>query len=360
MLGASGHAREALGVLDEAQRRFAKLAAVGNKAAAGMESTAITEKGDVLRAVGRLDEAAKAYEESAKLDDARGARRDVAVSLAQLGTVRLLQRRFADALAAYDDTKRTFEALGEPGTVASIWHQIGVVHTEAGNVDAAEHAYRQSLALKVARGDRAGEASTLGQLGALYLNQGRLKEAVSFLRQAADRYHDLGDALHESLAQSNLAVVFHQLGSLDEARDALKTALALKQPYGHAADLWKTHGMLADVERDADHPEAAAEAHRQAIVTYRAYRDDGGEPMDDVTQFITGFGATLRTAGPDAARALLPEAAEVPDWLAPTYRALQTIAAGSRDPALADDPALHPTHAVELALLLAALSPPPT
>ena len=357
MLKESGHAGEALGMLDDARERFARLAAEGDKDAAGMESAAICEKGNVLAQLGKLDDAAEAYEESAKLDEARGALRDVAVCRGQLGTVRLLQRRFKDALAAYEEAKTTFEKLGEPGAVATAWHQIGMVHAEARNFDAAEHAYRQALALKSARGNRAGEASTLNQLGALYQTHARLEEAASFYRQAADRYHALGDGLHEGACQSNLAIALHQLRRFDEARDALHAAQALAKPYGHTAEPWKTWSALANVERDAGNHQAAAEARAQSIATYGAYRNDGGQPTDGPTQLIAAFGATLRASGPAAARARLPDPAKVSAEFAPTLRVLHAIADGSRDPALADDPAHHPFNAVELALLLAALPP---
>jgi hypothetical protein len=82
----------------------------------------------------------------------------------------------------------------------------------------------------------------------------------------------------------------------------------------------------------------------------------GGEPTDGPTRVVARFGETLRTSGADSARALLPEATEVSDELAPILRALQAILAGSRDPTLADDPSLDPADAVELALLLESLS----
>jgi tetratricopeptide (TPR) repeat protein len=361
MLSASGRAGDALGVLDEARRRLAALAADGNENAAAMEPPAIRARADALCALGRLDDAAAACEESAEREEARGSGRGVAVSRGQLGTVRLRQRRFPEALAAYEEAKRAFEALGELGAVATTWHQMGSVHEEDASLDAAEHAHRQALALEVARNDRAREAATLGQLGVLCWQQGRMEEAVSLLQQAIGRHHDLGDELREGADRSNLAGVYRHLGLLDEARDALQAALTLKQPHGHAAEPWKTYAALADTERDAGRPEAAQEARLRAITTYRAYRDAGGEPTDGATRFVARFGEALRTAGPAAARALLPDPADAPARFAPTLLALHAIAAGRRDAALADNPAHHPGGAVELALLLASLpaaSPP--
>ena len=115
VLQMSSAAEAALEALATAQERFEKLAAAGDRGAERMASDAIGERGDCLRALGRLDEAAAANEESIRRAEKRGDRRSVAVGKAQLGTVRMVQGRYADALAAYREAKDTFEALGRAG-----------------------------------------------------------------------------------------------------------------------------------------------------------------------------------------------------------------------------------------------------
>ena len=80
-----------------------------------MASVCFTEQGDCLRDLGRLDEAAAAYEESIRRDEQLGDDREVAVGKGQLGTVRLEQRRYGEALAAYAEARERFTALDEPG-----------------------------------------------------------------------------------------------------------------------------------------------------------------------------------------------------------------------------------------------------
>ena len=57
----------------------------------------------------------------------------------------------------------------------------------------------------------------------------------------------------------------------------MERAIVCKQPFGHAAEPWKTFEILSKIERDAGRPEAAFEARRRAIEAYLAYRRDGGE-----------------------------------------------------------------------------------
>ncbi len=153
----AGRSEQALPLLAEARQGFEVIAKErDNKAAAGMASGCITELADCLCDLGRLDEAAAAYEEAIGRDEQRGAERDVAVGKGQIGTVRMLQRRHQEALEAYAEAREQFTELDEPGTVATIWHQTGIVYQEAGQPEAAEDSYRKSLAVRVQLGDVAG------------------------------------------------------------------------------------------------------------------------------------------------------------------------------------------------------------
>ncbi len=160
-----GSAEAALQPLTEAQQRFQTLADAGNTTAEGMASVAIVDYGDSLKDLGRLDEAAAAYEDAIQRAENLNDKRQIAVNKTQLGTVRLLQQRYDEALAAYIETRETFEILGEPGSVAVAWHQIGMVHRRAGQWEQAERAYRQALAIHVQQKNRAGEASSLLRTG---------------------------------------------------------------------------------------------------------------------------------------------------------------------------------------------------
>jgi tetratricopeptide (TPR) repeat protein len=353
VLNMGGAAEAALAPLDEAQRRFQALADLG----ARMASAAITETAGCLRDLGRLDEAAAAYQEAIGRDEKRGDQRDVAVGKGNLGTVRMLQERYQEALAAYIEARSIFESLGEPGSVAVIWHQIGMVHKRAEQFEQAESAYRQSLAIMVREKLVADEAANLNELGNLYNQMGRLEEAVKCYRQAADIAVKLQDQMKEGLRRNNLANTLIKLQRYDEARRELLRAIECNQPYGHAAEPWKTWDILHDLEQATGHPQAAVEARQRAIEAYLAYRRDRGQSYDwgaqrcvDVAEATKQGKATalaqrlaneLTQTDHPRAHALLPK--------------LQAILGGSRDLALPDDPALNYLDAVELKLLLQSL-----
>jgi len=362
----SGAAEAALAPLREAGERFQKLAGAGNQSAARMASVCLTESGDCLRALGRLDEAAEEYQAAIDLDEKRGDRRDVAVGKGNLGTVRMLQRRYAEALAAWTEARDTFERLGEPASVATGWHQIGMVHQEAGQYEAAEHAYQESLRIKVRMGNKAGEASTLNQLGNIYGRMGRREDAVRFFLQAAEIYQskEIADLANEGKARSNAADELIKLGRRDNAREELKRAIECDKPFGHASEPWKTFAILCNLERAVGDQAAAVDARSRAVQAYLAYRRDGGENQDTSGQVAERVSQAM-AAGRHA-----EAEAEVNGWLRhpdlpnhPSFRvlllALQALLAGSRDPALAADPSLDYDDAAEVLLLLERLGERP-
>jgi tetratricopeptide (TPR) repeat protein len=359
VLNTAGGSDQALPLLDEALRRFEAITKDRpGKGAGRMASASIEEQGDCLLDLGRLDEAAAAYEEGIRRGEQLGDDRGVAVGKGQLGSVRLEQRRYPEALAAYADARERFTRLDEPGSVAVIWHQTGMVYQEAGQPEAAEDAYRKSLAIKLRLGDVAGQASTLNQLGNLYHDVlDRPEEAVAFYRQAVDKSVESGDIAREGLSRNNLADTLRKLRRFDEARQEIRRAIECKEPFGHAAEPWTTWAILANIETATGNPAAAAEAKSKAIACYLAYRRDGGENHFADGRIALAVTRPLLAGNAAEAGALLERLAADPDaaWLLPFVGALQAIVAGSRDHALAEPPELDHTMAAEILFLIETL-----
>jgi tetratricopeptide (TPR) repeat protein len=358
VLKAADESEPALPLLDEARQRFEAVAqARATEAAARMAAKCFVERGDCLRALGRLDDAAADYEEAIRRAEQQGDDRTVAVSKGQLGTVRLQQGRYPEALKAYEEGRAYFTALNEPGSVATAWHQTGMVYQTAGQPEEAEDAYRESLKISVRHNDVAGQANTLAQLGMLYDHAlGRMEESVTFLQQAVDKYVEIGDVAGEGRNRNNLAIRLGKLHRLDEARREIGRAIACIAPLGHA-ELWKAWAVLADIETDAGNPAAAAEARAKAIACYLSYRRDGGENHSDSGRIAFAVTQILAAGNPTEAATLLQQLAADPDFALHRsfFQALQAIVAGRRDRTLADAPDLHPMMAAEILFLIETL-----
>jgi len=359
VLRMSGNAKQALDVLDEAEDLFDALVQANDSDAERMWSVVVTDKGDAFFALGQLDAAARAYHEGIRRADARGGVRAGAVARAQLSAVRLKQRRFAEALELLSRARTDFEALGEPGPLATAWHQIAMLYEQVERPRDAEYAYKESLRIEVKLGNRAGEAMTLGQLGRLYSRQGRPTDALTLYNRAVALLSAAGDLDNLSRMHNGRGITLRSLGRLDEAREALTMAAQIDEQLEHGGERWKSWGALFQLEHAAGRFEAAKNARAKVIEAYCAYRRAGGAPTEGFHLIVCEIGKLIWWHR-DAAASLLrqlhtDEAPDEPQSNRLLLRVLDSIIAGNRDPALADDPDLEPLVAAELQLLLESL-----
>lgn len=350
----SGSAGTALEPLTEARRRFQILAGDGNANASEMYSTTITEIGNCLRDLGRLDKAAVTYEESIKLDQKSGNHRGLAVTQIQLGTIRFYQKRHKEALEIFNQALETFTELNEPRTVAVIWHQIGMVHRETGHFDQAEEAYCQSLSIESRYKNVSGEAGTLNELGNLYDAMGRLEDAATYYRQAKDIYIKLQDKYNEAHIRSNLADSLINLEQYDEARREIHRAIDCLKPFGHSAEPWKAWIILFHLEQQTGNPQAADEAREKARKTYLEYRRDGGESQCPSGECCVLVEQAVETGNIDEAEQALEQFLGTDDepWVKILLPKLLLILKGEWTAAILEDPELDYDDAAELQLLL--------
>jgi tetratricopeptide (TPR) repeat protein len=357
VLKTGGQAAPALERFMEAQRLFETLGEGGER----MAAAALGEQADCLRALGRLEDAAVKYEERIRrgegLEDFRG----VAVGKGNLATVRMFQGRYGEAIAEHEAARTLFDQQNEPQSVAVAWHQTGMVYQEAGQYDAAEAAYRQSLEIETRLGNRAGQASSLGQLGNLYDDCfNRPEEAVTFYRQAADIFVEQGDSRSEGAARNNIAKTLCKLQRYDEARGEIRRAIECKQQFGHAATPWTSFDILHDIETATGNPAAARAAWHQARDAYLAYRQQGGYAQGGGGKLVEDVLGLLAQQQVNEIQPLFEQLTSDPDFPASRKQLIQATVAilnGSRDPALADDPALYYGDAAEVLFLIQRLTP---
>jgi hypothetical protein len=214
------------------------------------------------------------------------------------------------------------------------------------------------LAIKVRLGNVAGQADTLNQLGNLYQYVlGRLEEAAAFYRQAADKYVQIGDTAGEGLVRHGLADTLGKLGRYGEARQEIRRAIDCAEPFGHAAEPWKTWSILANIEL-ADGQPAAAAARQKAIELFLAYRRDGGENHEGGGRLCAAVAEAMLAGNIQETADLLAalrSRPNLPAYLPPLLGALEAILSGRRDPSLAQHPDLDYRDAAEILLLLETL-----
>ena len=354
VLRRGGAVKAALAALEEGSRRFKALEDAGSISVTHLASVALTDIGNCLKDLGRLDEAAASHEEAGRHAEEIGDKRQVAVSKNQLGIVRLLQARYEDARKNFDESRRIFESLGEPRSVAAIWHQIGSMHSRAGEFEQAEHALRQSLSMSVQQKILIGEAGSLYELGILYHRWARLEEAVKCFRQSADISVRLKDQIREGVARTNMADTLIKLREYNEARRELLRAIKCTESYGHAAEAWNTWSILYELENISGNTEAAVEARLKAAASYLAYRRDGGQSITVGAKLCSLAAEAIKQGRASKLAEELADFSEgdVPQLSRVLLSKVEAILRGERNTALAEDSELEYHDIAELRLLL--------
>lgn len=163
----------------------------------------------------------------------------------------------------------------------------------------------------------------------------------------------------EGFARNNLADTLRKIDRYGEARQEIRRAIACDEPFGHAAEPWKTWAILADIELADGHSAAAAAARQKAIELFLAYRRDGGENHEGGGRLCAAVTEAILAGNVQEAADMLAELRsqpKLPAYLPPLLDALEAILGGRRDPSLAQDPDLWYTDAAEILLLLEALA----
>ena len=166
-----------------------------------------------------------------------------------------------------------------------------------------------------------------------------------FYRQPADIDASLGDLKNEGLDRNNIADTLHRLKQYDEARPEIMRAIECDRQFGHAAEPWKTLSILHDIEVVAgDHGAARA-----------AYRQQGGYAKRGNGKLVEQVLGLISQQKEDEIEPLFKQLANDPkvtDSRKQLIQAVVTILDGSRDPVLADDPALYFADAAEILFLI--------
>jgi tetratricopeptide (TPR) repeat protein len=309
-----------------------------------------------LRNLGRLDEAAEKYKEQIEYAEKQQNFRDAAVGKGELAKLRRDQQRYAEAVSLEHECMEVFRQSGEKREESVSWHQIGKINYLAGSYEDSERAYRKSLEISAQINALELQAASLGELGTLYSNGlKRLEEGVTFYEQAIELDILLGDLKHEGIDRSNLADLLLELKHYTRARKEIQRAIECKQPFIHAASPWQSFAILHKIETAASNPVAARTAWQKTRDSYLAYRQQGGYAQAGGGKLVDHVLGLLSQQRVDEVQSLFTELTNDPEFPISRKQLIQAMVAilnGSRDPALADDPALDYDDAAEVLFLI--------
>jgi len=242
-----------------------------SESAKGMLGKVYTDVGDNLAAVGRFDEAQRAYGSGLEISKEIGDHRSVGVKLGQLGTLALERGDLAGAGRRYAEALETFRALGEPQMEAVAWHQLGRVAQEDRDWDEAERCYREAVRICEQIRDLPNLAASFNQLARVAEGAGRPDDAERWYLRAIELGEELRYYAELGKWLSNLANLYLSQGRLDEAARYAHRAVDIKETLDLSAEPWTTYSILAQIAAAQGRADEAAGWRRKEQESYAAY-----------------------------------------------------------------------------------------
>ncbi|MCI5211965.1 MAG: hypothetical protein D3910_25020 [Candidatus Electrothrix sp. ATG2] len=146
-----------------------------------------------------------------------------------------------------------------------------------------------------------------------------------------------------------------RLKRYDEARQEINRAIEHKKEIGLAAEPWTSVAILHLIEQEEGNVDAAKTAWCDARDAYLAYRRQGGYAKfsgGQIAEQVLAFIAQEKRNEIEEMFKGLADSPQIPTSGKYMIQLLQKVLNGSRDPALADDPALDYDDAAEVLFLM--------
>ena len=309
LLGVIGRAYRSLGLYDAAEPLLEGVVELfrGELRDTGDErglAAGLAQLGRLRMDQRRLDEADALYAEALEIRRRihGGEHEEIAESLRDLSTLRHLQ---GDMGAAEELARETLEMRrrlfgNEHPAVAAARTDLGRVHLFQGNLAAADEEFSDAIALHRRLGSTPDRtlAASLNHLGQVRHNQGRYDEAEELYGEAHQILLTLLGPDHPQTADvyNNLGTLLYARGQIEEAVGIFREVLAARR-----ATLAEDHPLLAHTLHNLasmyqvlDRFDEAEEQFRQALEIRRSVY---GERHRDVAMTRWGLGYLLRRMG---------------------------------------------------------------
>jgi len=237
--------------------------------------------GDVLRCMGRLDDAVRAYDEARARVLRHEARRGERWQASETSIwearvdfrLALTHKVRGEAAEARTLAERAIARANQAGVVdetPAMWALLAGVHRREGNLAAVRTACLQGLRVcrrLLSKDARVREAvsTLLMTLGAYFYSIGKLVQAERLCRQAARAVDEATQPQQASFALSDAGAVRFARGDSAGARDLFLRSLKLKERQGDLYNIAIAHNNLAEVELRLGQVERALTHARQAV-----------------------------------------------------------------------------------------------
>jgi CHAT domain-containing protein/tetratricopeptide (TPR) repeat protein len=261
--------------------------------------------GSLLANAGNLQNAVACHERSLALEQRRGNKPGMAVSLANLGTLFLMMEDVPAALTYQQQACRLFTELGDQHGQALAFFNLGNI-TSMTDEDAAAGYYEKAVALAEPMGLVSIVFSSLSSLGSLYGRSGNLDRAIPTLEKAltyAGRFRQRGETslIIEPGGQSDpeLALLQNLVTGCLQQEDTPKALRYCTRGLQRARDLRDRYGvalftgLLGSVHLEAEELGPALRHTEDAVDFFQQAADHQG----DLAAFLGQLGRIYHLRG---------------------------------------------------------------
>ena len=225
--------------------------------------------GNVVRAQGRLDDAAATLERARSVFREVGARGWEAAALFSLGSANAGRGRIYDAEAAYLACLDMFRERGDRTWAAYTLRALGYAHQQHGRFEEAVGCLARCLPVFREIGDRLWEAHTELTLAYAERGRGRWNASAAHARAAELILRELGDRRGEALALGARGAAALDLGQLEQALACCRGGLAIFRALGDPIGAARATFRLGRVYRELGRHDDAADAFHACAPVFR-------------------------------------------------------------------------------------------
>ena len=252
-----------LGRWDEAQEIFAQTVSMAEKAADRPRLlTATINIGDILRFRGQYDRAREWRTRGLELARELHDESSVATILGNIGNIYLCKGQYDEAIEYYEQQRGLAQRLGNVREMSLAAGNLGICHGRKGDVVRAMEHHEEQRRLASASGDKQSVAIATGNIGILHRRAGRLADAMSCYEAQLELTREIGDKSTMATVLGNMGGLHLELRHDDRARELCEAQVALAEELGDKRCLAHGCGLLGRLaERRNDR--AAARAHYQ-------------------------------------------------------------------------------------------------
>jgi tetratricopeptide (TPR) repeat protein len=233
--------------------------------------------GNVLRSLGKYDQALVSYKDSLDLRKRIGDILGVAKSLHGIGNVFLLKGKFDEALDNYQGALKIFKEVKDISGESKILHQIGMIYEYKGSYDAALAKYEESLEIAKRIGDVSGEAASLHQIGMIYEYKGSYDTALAKYEESLENAKRIGDVSGESRSLHQIGIIYQYKGSYDAALAKYEESLEIAKRIGDVSGEAKSLHQIGRIYELKGSYDAALAKYEESLEIKKRIGDVSGE-----------------------------------------------------------------------------------